>query len=335
MKIYKWGEIQNKFYGSQLILGNGSSIAIDSRFSYSSLLEHAKKHNHLNNDINELFNFFDTKDFELILRLVWQAAKVNKSLRIEDNKTYNAYINLRNALIQTVRAIHPSYEEVLHHLPIIHNFIRSFSVIHTLNYDLILYWAMMYGNDNDDVFMFKDCFIHGEFKENWRSLTGNYYGKSSILVFYPHGSLLLGRNVVENEIKIYRYGDGGILNTILDAWESEEVVPLFVSEGTPKQKVNAIKNSNYLNTIYREVLGRFSRKIVIYGWGFGEQDMHILQALKQHSMFYMSFAISVFGDDQAFCNRVEDLLRRNFYRCEVYFFDSQSSGCWNNPISEN
>lgn len=334
IKIHEWEAIQDDFYDGKLILGNGSSIAIDTKFSYSSLLEHAKDNNHINDDINELFKFFNTNDFELILRLVWQAAKVNESFKIKDDKTYNAYINLRNALITSVRSIHPSHDEVLPHLPSIHNFIRSFRYIYTLNYDLILYWAIMYANEHDDYFFFKDCFISGEFRSDWEYLKSNYLGRRSILVFYPHGNLLLARNIVEKEFKISKIGNNDLLDTILTAWESEEAIPLFVSEGTSQQKINAIKKSNYLNTIYRETLGGETRKIVIYGWGLGDQDIHILHALKKYSVFAYIFGISVYGNDQVFCNRVEELLKREFYNCKVYFFNSQSAGCWNNPKSD-
>lgn len=334
IEIHEWEKIQYLFWDATLILGNGASIAIDPRFSYSSLIEHAKNNNFLDNDINDLFNFLDTNDFELVLRLVWQAAKVNKSFGIEENKTYKAYINLRNALIKTVQSIHPSYEKVQPHLPDIHNFIRNFSHIFTLNYDLILYWAIMYGNENDDLYVFKDCFIDGEFRGDWRFLRADYYGRKSRLVFYPHGSLLLGRNIVEKEHKISTYGMSRLLDRILDTWESEDVIPLFVSEGTSRQKVNAIKHSNYLNTIYREALGGVRGRIVIYGWGLGDQDLHILNSLKRYAFGRFMFAVSVYGNDQAFCNRIEELLKREFHKCDVYFFNSNSSGCWNNASSE-
>lgn len=334
IEIYKWGEIQGHFYNAKLILGNGASIAIDLRFSYSSLLEYAKHNNLLSDDINLLFKYFETNDFELVLRLVWQAAKVNKSFKIEDNKTYNAYVNLRNALIKAVQSIHPSYEEVQPHLPQILDFIRHFRFIYTLNYDLILYWAIMYGNDNDDMYSFKDCFIDGDFEGNWRYLCNDYNGKASRLVFYPHGSLLLGQNIVEKEHKILKYGMSSLLERILDVWESEDVIPLFVSEGTSKQKVNAINHSNYLNTIYREALGAFDNRIVIYGWGIGDQDLHILRALKNYYLGRFKFGVSVYGNDQIFCNRVNELLNREFPGCTVFFFNSESSGCWNNPVFE-
>jgi len=67
--------------GGAILLGNGASIAIDDSFAYGSLKEHATDNGLLTDDIQSLFDFFHTDDFELILRIVWQATNVNKSLR--------------------------------------------------------------------------------------------------------------------------------------------------------------------------------------------------------------------------------------------------------------
>ncbi|MFV5509156.1 DUF4917 family protein [Acinetobacter sp. 197] len=335
-KIVEWQEIENNFFDGMLIIGNGASIAIDSRFSYTSLVDYAKSNNLLSSDIETLFKSFDTNDFELILRIVWQAAQVNKSLQIEDNKTYQAYLNIRNALIETVRAIHPSYEEVEPHLPYIHDFIRNFRRIFSLNYDLIVYWAIMYGNDHDLEYKFKDCFVNGEFEDNWKKFQRPYHGKKSRLVFYPHGSLIFGKTLVEREIKVSTVGDSNLLDSILDAWRSEKVIPLFVSEGTAKQKINSIKSSGYLHTVYREAFqSGLKEKYIIYGWGLGEQDLHILDNLNRYSFPHaMEFAVSVYGNDQAYCNKIFEILSRKFHNSKITFFKSNSPGCWNNPRAQ-
>ncbi|EIT3802039.1 DUF4917 family protein [Escherichia coli] len=66
-----------------MLLGNGASISINTSFSYSSLLQHATEQNLLPDNAQQLFNFFQTSDFELDLRIVWQASNVNRSLRIK------------------------------------------------------------------------------------------------------------------------------------------------------------------------------------------------------------------------------------------------------------
>ncbi|SDX79449.1 protein of unknown function [Nitrosomonas halophila] len=251
--INNWNEVSRHYTGA-LLLGNGASRAVDDRFDYGSLVQHAFDHGLLAGDVQNLFRFFQTEDFELVLRLVWQASNVNKSLNIPDNQTHNAYVRVRDTLIQAVRDVHPEYQDVSVKIPIIYEFVKRFDTVISLNYDLILYWAVMYGLDIQDRCSLKDCFVQGVFDEDWRRLRQPINGNNSVtLAFYPHGSLVLARNLVESEFKLT--GNGiGLLEAILQGWETEQYVPLFVSEGTAQQKIKSIHGSSYLSTIYREVL---------------------------------------------------------------------------------
>lgn len=327
-EICNWGDIAQNYYGGSLLLGNGASISIDNRFAYQSLLAHAREENLLTQDIQQLFNFFNTSDFELILRLVWQASNVNQSLSIQDERTHAAYVRVRDCLIQSVRNVHPEYQEISEHLPPIYEFLKTFKTVLSLNYDLILYWAIMYGVNIPDHHSLKDCFVSGQFDGNWCRLRMPIYGdRSTTLAFYPHGSLVLSRNRVETEFKILNAGIG-LLESILQAWESEQVVPLFVSEGTPQQKINAIQSSGYLNTVYREVLANLEPALVIYGWGFWEQDLYILQRIALSRI--QRVAVSVYMGDQAYCNRVSHIMSQYLgNQTQVHFFHSDSPGCWN------
>ena len=149
-EIQPWLNISEN-YGDTILLGNGASIAVDQRFSYSSLLEYANDNGMLPNDVQQLFNFFGTDDFELVLRLVWQASNVNLALQIADAKTYTAYVRVRDSLIQAVRHIHPEYDETSQQLPNIYDFLKRFKTVISLNYDLIVYWAMTYGFDINEL----------------------------------------------------------------------------------------------------------------------------------------------------------------------------------------
>ena len=150
--------------------------------------------------------------------------------------------------------------------------------------------------------------------------------QSVTLVFYPHGSLALARDKVEQEWKIYG-GDSRLLDAFLSRWESEDVVPLFVSEGTWKQKVSAIRNSYYLSTVFREVLTSDQTTLVIYGWGFGEQDLHILDQIKRSGIKHV--AVSVYEKSQSACNHAAQVIAQKLGAdVEVEFFDSASEGCW-------
>ncbi|MBL0592638.1 DUF4917 family protein [Aeromonas veronii] len=328
-RIFEWEEISQIYNRGALLLGNGASISINARFGYSSLIEHAQENNLLTDDVQQLFNFFNTSDFELILRLVWQASNVNRSLLIPDARTHEAYIRVRECLIQAVRDVHPEYQDVSEHIPAIYNFLRSFRTVISLNYDLILYWTIMYGLGVPDHHSLKDCFVNGHFYEDWRRLRTPIYGdRTTTLAFYPHGSLVLARDNIESELKITGNGNG-LLGAILQAWQSEMVVPLFVSEGTSAQKIKSIRNSHYLNTVYREVLTTLEPALVIYGWGLWEQDVYILQRIASSQIRHV--AVSVYGNDQAYCNRVSHTIHQVLGNgVQIHFFRSNSPGVWNN-----
>lgn len=328
--INTWSELAQRYDGT-ILLGNGASMAVSSSFGYCSLLEHVTQNQSLEEDARRLFDFFQTKDFELILRIVWQASNVNKSLNIEDTRTHEAYLRIRECLIQAVRDVHPEHYEVNEQLPYIYNFLKRFKTVISLNYDLIVYWAMTYGLNIDDQHRFKDCFLgRGIFEQDWQRLRGMYGNeRSNTLVFYPHGSLILCRNCVEQEHKIHIRGSD-LLESILQKWQSEEVVPLFVSEGTYEQKVNSIQNSNYLSTVYREVLKECRENLVILGWGMGDHDIHLLKRMAGTGIERV--AVSVFQRDQSYCNRVNQLIRDNLgSQIIIEFFESGSPGCWNQP----
>jgi len=208
----------------------------------------------------------------------------------------------------------------------------------SLNYDLILYWVMMYGNSEiDDGHKFKDCFLYGSFDDKWQGFRKLFLPgeESNTLVFYPHGNLIFRRNAVGSESKIKNDNQNDskkLLDTVLECWETEGTkgfVPLFVSEGTSPQKIASIQNSYYLSTVYREVLTDLTPSLVIYGWGFGEQDMYILERMSNSGI--KRVAVSVHGNDQAYCTRVSQMIYKNLGKSVgIKFFDSQSPDCWNN-----
>ena len=167
-EIINWADLADD-YQDTILLGNGASIAVDPSFSYRSLLEHTQANGLMTQDVQHLFDYFETFDFELILRLVWQASNVNQSLQIPDNQTRTPYLHVRDCLIQAVRDIHPEHETVRHHLPVIYQFLKSFNTIISLNYDLLLYWSINFGLDINDGHSFKDCFVGGgRFDDDWQ-----------------------------------------------------------------------------------------------------------------------------------------------------------------------
>ncbi|ERU39358.1 TPA: DUF4917 family protein [Pseudomonas aeruginosa] len=324
--VVPWEHVAPNYHRGTILLGNGASIAVSPSFGYGSLLDHAQRAGLLGADVQQLFGFFRTSDFELILRLVWQASNVNRSLQIPDNRTHQAYLNVRECLIQAVRDVHPAYDLVSGHLPSMYQFLRGFDTVISLNYDLLVYWTMTYGLDIQDGHLFKDCFLgNGMFDDAWQRFRAPYRERTNTLVFYPHGSLALCRTAVEQEFKIHNAGEG-LLEAILAEWRSERVVPLFVSEGTMLQKVSSIQNSYYLSTVYREVLTSQRFTLTLFGWGLGEHDRHLLRRMRGTGI--QRVAVSVFGGNQVYCNYAYQVIQDDLGPVHVDFFDSESPGCW-------
>lgn len=326
--VVQWAEIAQKYQRGTILLGNGASMAVSRSFGYGSLLEHAQHEGLLEGDVGRLFEFFETTDFELILRLVWQASNVNKSLAIADERTHQAYVRVRDCLIQAVRNVHPEHYQITEYLPHMYEYLRGFDTVLSLNYDLLVYWTVMYGLGVQDGHLFKDCFISGEFDDDWSRFRKVFREKVNTLVFYPHGSLALCRNNVEQEFKIHSAG-GGLLESILQEWRGERFVPLFVSEGTMKQKIASIQNSYYLSTVYREVLTSQRETLTLFGWGLGEHDRHLLKRMRGTGI--QRVAVSVFRGDQPYCNMAYQVIQDDLGPVNVEFFDSESPGCWIHP----
>ena len=117
IQINQWLEIKHLFIGGDILIGNGASISVDNGFTYNSLRQIAKDNGFFHHNAEKLFGYFKTDDFELILRLVWQARNINIALEINDKKTDDAYKQVRDSLIRSVRYSHPEYDKVQEYIP--------------------------------------------------------------------------------------------------------------------------------------------------------------------------------------------------------------------------
>ena len=334
--IKDWAEIKDNYENGNLIIGNGASVALHQKFRFDSLKEEAEKLRLFNEDISKLFIEFDTSDFELILRLVWHAKLINKHLGIVDQKLDSAYENIKQALIKVVKEVHCEHSDIADQLPQLYQFTKQFRTVVSLNYDLILYWILMYGNRNEDGHRFKDCFQgSGLFRNNWQDLRNPIRKEKEVtLSLYQHGNLSIFRDAKNTETKVQRGDFEDLLEVITSQWEDNKI-PLFVAEGTGTKKLESIKSSSYLSTIFYEVLPDLitqKANLVIYGWSLGKQESHLVKQIFKNKQSG-KVAISIFQNNQEECHRIYRLIKNEKVapNIEIEFFDSQSSGCWNNP----
>jgi hypothetical protein len=328
-KVKKWQDIKEGFDAGSLILGNGASMAISDKFGYGSLFDEASKLGHLTKPVQKVFKSFDVEDFELVLRRLWQAKLVNEALNIEDGKVEKSYQQVRTALIATVRDTHVSYQEAEEYLEHIYLFMKAFKKVVSLNYDLIVYWAAMFGNnqiknETGSFSWFKDCFNFDRVFSDWRERDGT-------LFFYPHGNLVLRRHEFSGAKKITAGNSEHLLDSILDEWVENDLAPAFVCEGTKESKEQSISSCDYLEKVFYEVLPNLEQNLVIYGWAMAEQDEHLPEQISKSRP--EKVAVSVYQNDDVFMGRVEKQLT-DIGVGEVIFFDSQSAGVWNQPSTE-
>lgn len=195
-----------------------------------------------------MFDGFNTTDFELVLKYLLHADKVNKILNNTINSTISeSYENIKNNLINIIKEFHPEYSDVQKDLKNINSFLKKFKTVISLNYDLLIYWSVMidyekfvdYFKYKNDILTFNIC---------------NYGFSKKTEIFYLHGSLIFGKNILGNIQKLRADGYDNLLTKIDDAWTSQNLTPLFVSEGSSEKKLNYIQNNKYLNYIYNNTL---------------------------------------------------------------------------------
>jgi hypothetical protein len=329
--IFPWNDVDNTAWNS-LIVGNGASIAMHREFCYSDLYEVANSQGYLPSSV-QIFSNLKSNDFEYVLMACWYAERVNLALGSPSKEVESAYGEVRDGLIKAVHYVHPAHAVVSSGLENVAVFAKKFPTIISLNYDLMLYWAMLQFNEKNEIW-FKDAFIKGEFQKDFGYLRNphpNATGAS--LVFYPHGSLSFARDYFGKESKISA-SSGGLIEAITDGWISGEFIPIFVSEGTSEQKVSSIRRSRYLSAVYEDVLPKLGHNVVVYGWSFEGRDQHVLEAIAKNPP--SKIAVSVYTDQpvsrqQEYCYQVRAMVKKFLPKTSVIFYDSRSSGCWNNP----
>lgn len=330
---YAWSDIAEEFKGT-LLIGNGGSIALSNNFSYASLYKFGVERNHITPEIKDVFNILSkTGDFERLLRRLWEADFINKKFNIaevEQHKVRKPYTDVRRALINTVKDIHPNQKQLAEKLLRINKFSAKFSKIFTLNYDLTLSWATQVGYEGSLVSKsFNDGFSikKADTKLNTFVYDGQI-GQGDIGVYYLHGNLCLCQTKTIRDEKKLTPEDtsNSLLEELTEYWARNDVQPLFICEGISFDKLSAITNSHYLSAAYEQLKVDKNDSLTIYGWSMSKGDEHILDAIK-HNSSYKRVAVSLYKADAKYLAHAKQALNRIGIE-SVSFFDAESLGCW-------
>jgi hypothetical protein len=344
MKIRQWGELEDDFRDA-VILGNGASIAVAPGFGYSKLLKAAREDGLITPRLEKLFDYIEVPDFELALTMLWHAHHVNLSLGVDERRTTRSYERLRTALVETIQKHHVPYADIYEQLPTLAAYMKQFSTVVSLNYDLIVYWAMMAGKREYGSW-FKDAFLHGKYCHDWSWMRTPFNAEGTTMVFYPHGSLALATdlNGEERKLEIQSFPIGksiriikrNLLDEITKQWNDASVTPLFVAEGTSRQKIAAINRSTYLRNVFDQALPSLGESVAVFGWSASENDRHILEQVLRKGQ-RLAFSVTRNGGvaaAEARCVRLLSRIRdvklrpKRRARIDVQFYWADSDGAW-------
>lgn len=333
-----------------LLLGNGFSIGCRADiFHYASLYGEADFS--AVPEVESVFEAYDTQDFEVVIRALESAAKI-LSLYVPNSQAGKAKMLehaavLKEILVTTVSGNHPNLpneirdDEFWACRAFLRNFLSGKKQGHvfTLNYDLLLYWSVMHDdNPFEDVHDLSknDSFGNDEDEPDadyvvWQGETAAH----SANIHYLHGALHLFD--AGSELQKYtwiRKGDP-LVDQSREAL-AEDKFPLFVAEGTSKQKKAKIRHNAYLYQGFKVLTANAkygTHCFFIFGHSLADSDDHILRRLGKGS--FKTLYVSLYGPPDSDINktiiaRANALAAMRHARkpLNVIFFDAASANVW-------
>jgi Domain of unknown function (DUF4917) len=243
---------------------------------------------------------------------------------------------LKDVLVESIADNHPNhpFEIEAEQYASAKKFLSHFDRIFTVNYDLLLYWAVMRSEIDpnipcDDGFRKSETgaaeYVSWE-PENSRHQT----------LYYLHGALHIFDS--QTEVKKFTWAGTGIrlIEQVRDALD-HGMYPLFVAEGESRQKYTRIRHSDFLDKTYRSLLSLGSPKtggaMFVYGHSLAPNDEHILRAIAKSSinqLFVGIYGDPDSGENKRIIKRAQQITsdRKKGLKLEVDFYDSSSASIW-------
>lgn len=286
--IRNWSDIRGNYDHPDLLLGNGFSIRQDNHFTYTSLFQIFL--DHCPERLRPSFVLFDTANFELILEYLSYTVRVNESLGIEVAPVQQLIDTLKNGLVDSIRRVHPTVGDInWNNLDAITADLDFFNDIFTTNYDLYLYHIIMRAKDRYAAEKEKGTAADPNIRPYNDYFWGRHNAPPGYLEFVDYQVYLQYKHIyhLHGALFVFQHGQynikiksklGAELISVIAAEIQGGRFPVFVSEGTPEDKVNSIYRSAYLRFCL-ETLANAQRPILIYGHSLSEVDKHILDAI--------------------------------------------------------
>lgn len=238
---------------------------------------------------------------------------------------------LREVLVRAIADNHPAWpgEISSQSYTACRHFLAHFKNIYTLNYDLLLYWALMQDEidppqlRSDDGF--RTSIENGEEYVTWES------GRHGQNIFYLHGAL----HVFDagTEVQKYTWANTGVrlIEQVRAALQTNRY-PIFVAEGESSHKLVRIRHSDFLAKAYRS-FQEIGNALFVFGHSMAQSDDHILRLICRGKI--KQLFVGLYGDEDSEQNlfirrRVEQLqgMRGTRKRLEVEYYDARSARVW-------
>ena len=311
-----------------LLLGNGYSIALfPDRFRYVSLLEQADFTSIP--EARQAFDLLQTTDFEVVVRALKDSVALlplYSGDQIAQAKMIQHAEALKEILVRAIAGRHPdrpsdiSEEQYKACRAFLANFVGESRVlmvggkskdlranIYSLNYDLLLYWTLLYDQvvnwnaadplnsimeqteelEHDDGFRAPD----GDLEAPYVTWDAEGIASDNQNIHFLHGALHLFDFGAELQKRCWeRAGGVPLIDQIREAL-GEGKFPLFVSEGSSAGKLERIRHSGYLQRSLKSFAVNCrmqSAALFIFGHSLAKNDDNIIRKIeKENFVDYM------------------------------------------------
>ncbi|MCU1725927.1 DUF4917 family protein [Pseudomonas sp. 7P_10.2_Bac1] len=292
-ELEDWNALSASQPCTGLLVGNGASMAVWHDFYYDSLFEKAKSVSEKPLSPTELsvFDALGTRNFEHVLSALKTASKVNKALAISSASPRKRYYAIKEALINCTQDVHIPWRLMqADTLACWQQELARYATVYCSNYDLLAPWAVMQAPKQ-----FNDLFDNQSATFELGSTRGKSKGTR---VLYLHGAMHLVKNQEGKARKIHA-NEASLLSSfaVNHSISALDDVPLFVSESSSDDKRKTIRYCDYL-TFCHEQLMAHKDALCIFGHSLGEQDQHLIDALRQAPL--KTLCISIYPRSEAF-----------------------------------
>jgi hypothetical protein len=319
-----WEDIEDAADWRVLLLGNGLSINVWPKFDYGSLFKQAKlgdEHCRLDEVDLALFKRFETENFEVVLGSLDTAIRATTAVGQDAGALMERYESIRLSLGGAVRSVHITRAGVPDiTLETIKLVMEDHESIFTTSYDLLVYWAMGFGDKFDrlaDLFWSEGPHGRCEFDPEQTEVWDRW-----VPVYFLHGALHLIAHGSGATRKLLRTPSETVLEQVGQPIDGDPHARLLVvSEGSSRDKLRAIQANAYLTYALGQ-LADCDLPLVVFGSALGDHDKHLVEAINKHPG--RPVAVSVLADNDLEARILKAEICSRVSTRELYFYDART-----------